>query len=68
MDANQDGKVEKNEVPEPMQRMLGRLDTNGDGAISKEEAEAADKQFGGGAGGGPARGGRPQRPQRPGNE
>ena len=54
-DANGDGKVTKDELPEPMQRVIERGDANGDGAIDKEEAEKLAAQLGrGGAGpGGP---------------
>jgi hypothetical protein len=40
-DKNSDGKVTKEELPERMQWMVQRLDTNRDGAIDKAEAEAA---------------------------
>ena len=67
MDKNKDGKVTKDEMPEPMQRMLNVADTNKDGAIDKEEAQAMG-QRGRGAGGpprGPATGGRPGQGRRP---
>jgi Ca2+-binding EF-hand superfamily protein len=38
-DENGDGKVTKDEMPERMQRMLERVDTNNDGAIDRAEAE-----------------------------
>lgn len=62
LDANGDGKVTKDEVPEGMQRMFERLDANGDGAIDKAEAEQAAQAFGARRGGrsGP-RDGRPRR-------
>ena len=68
-DANGDGKVSKEEMPEGMQeRLLQRADTNGDGAIDKEEAEKFAERMGQGRGrkstgfgpGGPGAGG--QRP------
>ena len=40
-DKDSDGKVTKEELPERMQWMVQRLDTNQDGAIDKAEAEAA---------------------------
>jgi len=39
-DKDGDGKVTQEELPETMQRMLQRGDTNQDGAIDKAEAEA----------------------------
>jgi len=39
LDKDGDGKVTKEELPEPMQRVLQRGDANGDGAIDREEAE-----------------------------
>jgi len=46
-DADSDGKVSKEEMPERMQeRLLQRADTNGDGAIDKEEAEKFAKRIG----------------------
>ena len=70
-DADGDGKVTKEEMPERMRGMLERIDTNGDGAVDKEEAEKMAERFRGGdrpAGGdrGAREGGdRPRRPQRP---
>ena len=71
-DRNGNGKVEKDELPEQMQRILQRVDTDGDGAISEEEAQKAAEQFQrgdreGGVGGGsrqrgPGGGGRPAGP------
>ena len=77
-DKNGDGKVSKEELPEPMQRMLERADANNDGAIDKTEAEKMASERPRRGGGGPPRGqdrgGRPggpggeqpQRPERPG--
>lgn len=39
-DANKDGKVQITELPERMQKWLGKADTNGDGVISTEEMKA----------------------------
>ena len=68
-DKNDDGKVSEDEMPDWMrERMLERVDTNGDGAIDREEAEAVGKRMrgAGGPGGGP--GERPRRPRRPDQE
>jgi hypothetical protein len=55
-DKNGDGKVTKSELPEFLQRILTRVDTNKDGAIDKAEAQKMAERFGsrgqGGAGGG----------------
>ncbi len=48
MDANGDGKLQKDELPERMQPMFDRLDTNGDGALDGEEIQAMRR--GGGRG------------------
>jgi len=50
LDANQDGKLSKTEVKGPLLNDFEKIDTNGDGFISKEELEKAPK---------------PQRGQRP---
>jgi hypothetical protein len=47
-DENGDGKLEKDELPERMQRMFDRLDQNGDGVIDAEELKAMEERFGGG--------------------
>ncbi len=69
MDANEDGKVSKDELPPMMQRMLQFGDANNDGAIDKKEAQQMGQRMMQGRGGmqrgGPG-GDRPQRPQRPG--
>jgi collagen type III alpha len=57
-DTNGDGKVGKDELPEPMQPMLERADSNNDDAIDRAEAEAMAERFRGGRAG-PARGDRP---------
>jgi Ca2+-binding EF-hand superfamily protein len=71
-DKNDDGKVTEDEMPEWMrERMLERADTNGDGAIDREEAEAMAERMrrAGGPGGGPGGpGDRPPRPRRPDEE
>jgi Ca2+-binding EF-hand superfamily protein len=62
-DANHNGQLEKSEVPERMQGMFERGDTNHDGVLTRDEiaklAEANRQQAGGGEGRGPGgRGGR----------
>ena len=50
MDANKNGKLEKDEVPERMQSMFTRADKNEDGAIDKEEMTAMVRERSGGQG------------------
>jgi Ca2+-binding EF-hand superfamily protein len=54
-DANNNGQLEKSEVPERMQGMFERGDTNHDGVLTRDEiaklAEANRQQAGGGPGG-----------------
>ena len=50
MDANKNGKLEKDEVPERMQSMFSRADKNEDGAIDKEEMTAMVRERSGGQG------------------
>jgi Ca2+-binding EF-hand superfamily protein len=62
-DANHNGQLEKSEVPERMQGLFERGDTNHDGVLTQDEiaklAEANRQQAGGGGrGGGEGRGGR----------
>ena len=68
-DANGDGKLSGDEIPERMRGMLEQLDTDKDGAISQEEFRSGSGQMFGGRGrvgrGGNPREGRPERPQRP---
>ena len=52
MDANKNGKLEKDEVPERMQSMFSRADKNEDGAFDKEEMTAMARERAGGQGGG----------------
>lgn len=59
LDEDGDGKVTKEELPEGMQRILERADTNVDGAIDREEAEKMAQRFAGGAPGGAPGGGNP---------
>jgi Ca2+-binding EF-hand superfamily protein len=46
MDANKDGKLSKDELPEQMRENFARMDANGDGSISQEEFAQAGRQFG----------------------
>ncbi|MEW6305601.1 MAG: hypothetical protein AB1705_19150, partial [Verrucomicrobiota bacterium] len=68
-DKNNDGKVTRDELPEPMQRIFEQADQNQDGAIDKTEAEqmAARLRQGGGRPGFGGPGGQPpgDAPQRP---
>lgn len=48
-DKNDDGKVTRDELPQFMQRLLDRADTNEDGAIDREEATAVSEAIGRGA-------------------
>ncbi len=63
-DKNKDGKVTREELPERMQRILDRADTNEDGAIDKSEAKAMSEASGRGGRRGAA-GGATERPKRP---
>lgn len=59
-DQNKDGKLQKKEVPARMQMFFDRLDKDGDGALTPEEAKAIGellRGFGRGAGGLPGAGG-----------
>lgn len=60
MDADGDGKITKDEVPERMQGMFERLDADRDGAISQEEMRQAGERARS-EGGAPGRGGPPPR-------
>ncbi len=61
MDANKDGKLSKDELPERLQSMMARADKNEDGSLDKQEiAAVARERAGGGQGpGGPGAGGPP---------
>ena len=50
-DTNRDGKLSKNEVPQRLRMFFDRLDKDGDGALSKEEARAIGELLGGIGGG-----------------
>lgn len=52
MDANKNGKLEKDEVPERIQFMFTRADKNEDGVIDKEEMTAMVRERSGGQGSG----------------
>ncbi len=55
MDANRDGKLTEDELPEPMRPRFSTIDANGDGAIDRAEFAAARSRAGVGQrpGGGP---------------
>ena len=58
-DANSDGKISKDELPERMQRIFDRADGDSDGFITKDELTSMFEQRGGGGGvrrGGPGGG------------
>ena len=66
-DANKDGKLSGDELPERMRGMVERADENKDGALDKAELEAMARRFGEGRGpGGP--GGRDRDGDRPGRD
>src|SRR5262249_7872860 len=44
-DKNGDGKLEVSELPERMQRFLGKADANGDGVLTVDELTAAKETF-----------------------
>ncbi|MEX2217446.1 MAG: PDZ domain-containing protein, partial [Phycisphaerales bacterium] len=44
LDANKDGKIERSEVPEQMERMFDRFDANSDGAIDEAELRAISQR------------------------
>ncbi len=52
-DKNNDGKLSREELPDQIQRMFERLDTNGDGVIDRKEAEAFGARLRARSGGGP---------------
>ncbi len=68
-DANKDGKLSKDEIPERMKGRMEPMDTDKDGFVSQEEfRNGSGRMFGGrgrGGRGGNPREGRPERPQRP---
>ena len=63
-DANEDGKIAKDELPEMMQERFPMMDSNGDGFIDQTEMEEMRKRFRGGRGPhGPGEGGQGGPPQ-----
>lgn len=68
-DKNGDGKLSKDELPERMQELMDRADTDKDGALSKEELTAfIEKQQGGNPQGRPGDGSAPRRERPPGDQ
>ena len=55
MDSNEDGLLERGELPPPLQDRFDRLDSNGDGFLDEEEVEAMPRRMGPPGGGGPGR-------------
>lgn len=55
-DANKDGKLSKDELPEQAAERIMRADANGDGVVTKEELEEVRKRIAGGQRGGEGRG------------
>lgn len=69
-DANKDGKLSGDEIPERMRQNLARIDTNKDGEVDRAELEAMARNFGQGRGEGGPRGpgeGGPRRQGGPGD-
>jgi hypothetical protein len=58
LDANHDGKIAKDEVPEQMLQMFERADTNKDGVIDEDELKALPERMASMRGQGGGRGGR----------
>ena len=44
-DADRDGRITRDELPDRMERMVDRLDTNGDGVIDTPELEAMTERM-----------------------
>jgi collagen type III alpha len=60
LDANKDGKLTKDEIPERLQSVITRADSDGDEIVTKEElTKMAERQTAGGRGGFGAPGGGP---------
>lgn len=65
-DANSDGKLSGDEVPERMRSRMEQLDSDKDGALTLDEFRSGmGRMFGGRGRGGNPREGKPDRPQRP---
>ncbi|MEX0713541.1 MAG: YceI family protein [Pirellulales bacterium] len=71
LDANGDGKLASDEIPDPMRQNITAIDANGDGEITQQEFQARMRQRGGGrgpgVGGGPGPSGRPAGAAEPGD-
>ncbi len=63
LDANVDGALSADELPEFMQARFGDIDTDGDETISEEEFENRPRRNPGGGPGAPAGGSAPDRPE-----
>ena len=50
LDANGDGKLQADEMPDRMKPLLNTADSNGDGALDRAEMQAAMQRFRGGGG------------------
>ncbi|MEQ9407789.1 MAG: hypothetical protein RIK87_08675 [Fuerstiella sp.] len=62
-DQNKDGKLARDELPEPMQERFARMDRNEDSFVDRAELEEVSRQFGGRGGRGPGgEGGERRRP------
>ena len=55
-DENKDGKISKDELPERMQALMTRIDSDQDGFLSKQELESMGGAGGRGPGGAGGRG------------
>lgn len=73
-DANKDGKLTADEIPERMRERIAQIDEDGDGAISRSEMQKSMARMGGAGGKGadrPGQGGKDGsgvRPKRPGQD
>ena len=56
-DKDGDGKVSKDEAPEPMRDRFDMIDSNGDGFLDKADMDAMRQRMQGAGAGGPSAGG-----------